>query len=177
MWGDRRGRDRHGADLGDRGKLTGAVSTPAPSTPATGPDYREPNHPIVHPDLPRYVEGTRCQGVLRIGDTEHHLSSGTTGPGRWLVENLPGGPGSGLTFAWKHVEGHAAALMRQHDINHAELFLNLQPCGPEGPAKCRVVLHKLIPPNATLDVRFPRDDGTTGLWRFHGGTKNWSELE
>jgi hypothetical protein len=104
------------------------------------------------------------------------LVSGEEGPGRWLLDNHAGGPGSGRTRAWTHVEGHAASVMRQQNISRAELFINQVPCGPTGAAKCRNVLYKLLPTGGILDVHYPKDDGTVGTWRFVGGRKGWTEV-
>lgn len=122
------------------------------------------------------MEGTKCQGVLTIDGEQIPLASGAGMPGQWLKDTLPGGPGSGLTMATTHVEGHAASLMRQRDVGHAELHINLPPCGPRGRANCRMVLNKLMPVGATLDVHFPKDDGTVGTWRFTGGQPLWKEV-
>lgn len=132
--------------------------------------------------MPLY-DGGKAQGVININGRETPLISGEDGPGRWLVENLPGGPGSGLTRAWTHVEGHAAGLMHQTKSpeqdsgrpQRADLFINKAPCDI-GRAKCRHVLHKLLPHGSVLDVHFPNDRGGVSTWRFAGGTKGWSEL-
>jgi hypothetical protein len=128
----------------------------------------------VHPKVPPY-EGGKTSGLLKIGDTEEPLVSGETGPGQWLMDNLTGGPGSGLTRAWTHVEGHAAGYMRMHGVNQAELFINQVPCAA-GAAKCRYVLNKLLAPGAILDVHFPNASGGVSTWRFIGGVTGWSEL-
>ena len=124
--------------------------------------------------MPPY-DGGKVRGVLNIGGKETPLISGEDGPGRWLIENLPGGPGSGLTRAWTHVEGHAAGTMHQTKASRADLYINKVPCDI-GRAKCRYVLHKLLPAGSTLDVHFPNDGGGVTTWRFVGGTKGWSEL-
>jgi len=123
--------------------------------------------------VPPY-DGGKVQGILDTGDREVPLISGEDGPGQWLIENLPGGPGSGLTRAWTHVEGHAAGYMHQNNVRHADLFINKAPCDI-GRAKCRYVLHKLLPPGSVLDVHFPDDSGTVRTWRFASGSKGWSE--
>ena len=88
----------------------------------------------MHPRVPKYVEDEKCQGVLSFGGEEVPLESGESGPGRWIRDNFPGGPGSGKTFEWKHVEGHAASV-RQRDIKRAEPYVNLEPCGLGGPSQ------------------------------------------
>jgi hypothetical protein len=77
--------------------------------------------------VPPY-DGGKVRGILNTGDREVPLISGEDGPGRWLIDNIPGGPGSGLTRAWTHVEGHAAGHMHQNDVQHADLFINKGPC-------------------------------------------------
>jgi SCP1.201-like deaminase len=128
----------------------------------------------VHPNVPPY-DDPPAMGVLRVGDVEVPLRSGENGPGRWLIDNLPGGPGSGRTFAWKHVEGHAAGLMNEYGVKDADLFINKVPCGdPPGPANCRFVLHKLLPEGSTLRVHFPGDDGSVTVWTFKSDVPRWT---
>ena len=123
--------------------------------------------------MPPYTGG-KVEGVLRVAGTERSLVSGEVGPGGWLKDNLPGGPGSGLTRAWTHVEGHAAGVMHQDGVTAAELFINKVPCAT-GAAKCRYVLGKLLPQGSVLDVHFPDESGGIRTWRFTGGVKGWSE--
>ncbi|TMD89974.1 MAG: hypothetical protein E6I73_09290 [Chloroflexi bacterium] len=127
----------------------------------------------LHPNVPAY-DGPPAQGILRVGNVEVPLRSGTQGPGTWLTDNLEGGKGSGLTFAWKHVEGHAAGIMNELGIKNADLFINKPPCGP-GAANCRTVLFKLLPEGSTLRVHFLNVDGTVGEWDFTGGVPGWVE--
>ena len=114
------------------------------------------------------------RGVLSAGGQEVPLVSGEDGPGRWLIDNLPGGPGSGLTRAWTHVEGHAAGFMHQHKVQQANLYINKAPCDI-GRAKCRYVLHKLLPTGSVLDVHFPNDSGGISTWRFVSGIEKWRQ--
>jgi hypothetical protein len=126
----------------------------------------------VHKNVPPYPGKGPTRGVLRVGDVEIPLVSGESQPGQWLMENLAGGAGSGRTFAWKHVEGHVAGIMRKHGVMDADLFINQVPCGP-GAAACRFVLHKLIPPGAKLRVHFLNQNQTVGTWLFEGGIPKW----
>jgi hypothetical protein len=86
----------------------------------------------VHPNVPPYTGG-KTQGVFVHNGVEIPLISGETGPGKWLVENLPGGAGSGLTRSWTHVEGHAAGIMRKYGLKNADLFINQIPCSKGSP--------------------------------------------
>lgn len=72
-----------------------------------------------------------------------------------------------MTEAVKHVEGHAAGLMRQHGIMEADLYINYV----GGPCKdyCIPSVPKLLPPGAKLRVHFPKPDGTVGVGHFIGG--------
>jgi hypothetical protein len=125
----------------------------------------------LHPNVPDYVDGP-AQGVLKVGNVEVPLKSGENGPGSWLMDNLEGGPGSGRTRAWTHVEGHTAGLMHEFTIKDADLYINKPPCGP-GAAKCRFVLYKLLPEGSTLRVHFIAADGTPTEWTFRGGVPGW----
>lgn len=128
----------------------------------------------VHPHVPTY-EGGPARGVMRVGKTDIPLQSGETGPGRYLKENLPGGPGSGLTRAWTHVEGHTVGIMHEFNLGKAELFINKAPCGV-GAAKCRFVLNKLLPEGSQLLVHFPGEDGGVTTWLFQHGVPKWAPL-
>jgi len=57
----------------------------------------------------------------------------------------------------------------------AVALTNKAPCDI-GRAKCRYVLHKLLPAGSVLDVHFPNDSGGISTWRFVAGRKGWSEL-
>lgn len=64
-----------------------------------------------------------------------------------------GSPGfDGYTLS--HVEGHAAALMRQLGIQEAWLRIN----NPEVCDSCQALLKKMLPPGAVLHIILP--DGT-----------------
>jgi len=129
----------------------------------------------VHPNVPPFQKGGHAQGILRVGDLEVPLQSGNNGPGRWFLENIEGGPGSGRTFAWRHVEGHTAGVMNEYAVKDADLFINKAPCGdPPGAANCRFVLNKLLPEGSTLRVHFPSDDGSVTVWTFKAGVPRWT---
>ena len=133
----------------------------------------------VHPKVPPLdAAGQNVRGVLKVGAEEVGLKPGEKGPGRWLIDNLKGGKGSGLTRAWTHVEGHGAGLMRRFNIRSAELFINKVPCGGASPAMCRFVLQKLMPPGAKLKVHFPDPNtGQTRTWLFEGGADGWRVIQ
>lgn len=53
-----------------------------------------------------------------------------------------------------HVEGHAAAIMQQQEINEGTLFIN----NPKICVSCDKLLPRMLPPGVTLNVVLP--DGT-----------------
>lgn len=130
----------------------------------------------VHPNVPSYTGG-KTKGVFKNGKLEVPLESGETGPGKWIFDNLPGGPGSGKTRAWTHVEGHAAGIMHKHGIKEAELFINQRPC-KLGAAKCQFVISKLLPPDGKLAVHFLKEDGiSVGIGIFESGVPGFKIIQ
>jgi hypothetical protein len=62
----------------------------------------------------------------------------------------PGSPGyDGRTLS--HVEGHAAAFMREQGITEGRLYIN----NPEICDNCTRLLPKMLPPGSTLSVVLP----------------------
>jgi len=60
---------------------------------------------------------------------------------------MRGSPGfDRLTLS--HVEGHAAALMRQEEISEGTLYIN----NPEICESCEYLLDRMLPPDATLKI-------------------------
>jgi RHS repeat-associated protein len=130
----------------------------------------------VHPAVPEWQQGDPARGIFAVDGHEVALKSGEVGPGSWFHEgdNFAGGSGSGRTWTTAHVEGHAAGIMRQlTDITDADLYINKIPCATGG--FCRFVLHKTLPPGATLRVHFPDGSGGVRTWTFTGGTPRWTE--
>ncbi|WP_442818793.1 DddA-like double-stranded DNA deaminase toxin [Streptomyces sp. NBC_01320] len=64
------------------------------------------------------------------------MKSQIPGPGRWFHEgdNFPGGPGSGRTYATRHVEGNAAGIMQKIGISDADLYINYEGAPARPPA-------------------------------------------
>ncbi|HEX6685587.1 MAG TPA: DddA-like double-stranded DNA deaminase toxin [Candidatus Limnocylindrales bacterium] len=160
----RAARDGDASDLPDLGRH--------------GNDVLSPNGSPVHPNVPPYVQGGPTRGVFEAGGQQVPLRSQVEGPGQWFHEgdNFPGGPGSGRTFSTTHVEGHAAAIMRQEGIMDADVFINRDTGPCESAGACRYVLHKLIPEGSTMRVHFPDASGTgVRTWTFTGGVPRWTE--
>jgi hypothetical protein len=82
---------------------------------------------------------------------------GRTGP----AQNAQKGPGSGFdpyTINSTHVEGHAAALMDQHGMNQATLYINNPVICPN----CNQNLPSMLPSGASLTVVLP--NGTAAIY-------------
>jgi SCP1.201-like deaminase len=100
------------------------------------------------PFLPRYVQGGPTAGVLQTpGRADIQLVSGTGGPASRMPADAPGFNMVRRT----HVEGHAAARMRELGINRATLYIN----NPEICPGCMTYLSRMLPPGATLNVVLP----------------------
>lgn len=69
-----------------------------------------------------------------------------------------------------HLEGHAAAVMRQHDLEHAVLYVNIPPCGwaNRDPWRCDQNLNKLLHPGTTLTVWVAQQDGNIDRFKYRG---------
>ena len=126
------------------------AAAPKPSAPVgTQPSLPFPGG--LPPQLAPYVPGGKTSGILETPTGPVALQSGYDGP----AEEMPSGsPGfDGLTLS--HVEGHAAALMRQDGIMEGTLYIN----NPKICQSCIRLLPTMLPPGATLNVVLP--DGTT----------------
>jgi hypothetical protein len=85
-------------------------------------------------------------GILVAGNQEFMLASGYGGAAR----NVPRGtPGFNLTTR-AHVEGHAAATMRQMGLEEATLYINNNPCA--GVRGCNALLPSMLPPGSSLRI-------------------------
>ena len=82
--------------------------------------------------------------------------SGRSGPAAAEAESSDWLPNR---FHWRtHVEGHAAALMRQHELKELELTTN----HPDGVCRaCDFQAPEMMSPDASLIVHTPGIDGTT----------------
>jgi hypothetical protein len=93
-------------------------------------------------------KGKPTAGILQIpGRRDIELVSGGGGPTSLLPNGSPGFD----RWTLKHVEGHAAALMRHLGIKRGTLYIN----NPAICSKCARNLHKMLPRGATLDVVLP----------------------
>jgi RHS repeat-associated protein len=100
--------------------------------------------------------GGKTSGILVSGGNETPLISGYSGPAAGIPRGTPGF--NIITRA--HVEGHAAAIMRQQEleeatlyINEATLYINKVPCG--GVQGCDYLLPRMLPEGSQLRVVGP----------------------
>jgi RHS repeat-associated protein len=126
----------------------------------------------VHPSLPPRT-GRQTQGIFSHGGVEVQLESKVKGPGQSLA-SLPGLDFKART-ALSHVEGHAAAVMRQHGIMEADLYINY--VGGPCPVYCQPSIPSLLPPGAKLRVHYPKPDGSVGVGIFVGGKPGFQILK
>ncbi len=100
--------------------------------------------------------GGKTEGVLESAEGDYYLRSGWAGPASQF-----GGKGTGFDIVTRtHVEGHAAALMRQLGLKEARVYVN----NPDICVSCRTLLPRMLPPGARLEVVTPR-----GAQTFVGG--------
>jgi RHS repeat-associated protein len=100
------------------------------------------------PPLPEFTPGGKTSGVFQTPTMSIPLQAGVQGP----ASSIPRGPGSGFDIVTTtHVEGHAAALMRQQGLQEGTLFLN----NPVICAPCANLLPRMLPPGSTLNVVLP----------------------
>ncbi|MEX0675931.1 MAG: DddA-like double-stranded DNA deaminase toxin [Pirellulales bacterium] len=103
------------------------------------------------PKLPTYSAGGKTTGVLRTSSGDVPLLSGRAGPAGSLAKPTPGFNAVTKT----HVEGHAAAIMRQQGIKEATIYIN----NPKICLPCQQNLANMLPSGSKLTVVLP--DGTT----------------
>jgi hypothetical protein len=123
--------------------------SPRPAAPAEA----QPELPFpggLPPKLAPY-SGGKTSGILELPDGKTvTLQSGYDGP----AKAMPGGSPGFDTITKGHVEGHAAAIMRQDDLSEGTLRIN----NPEICENCAELLPRMLPPGARLRVILP--DGT-----------------
>jgi hypothetical protein len=106
------------------------------------------------PQLAPYVKSGKTSGIFRApGMAPIELQSGYDGP----TQNLPAGSSGFNGVTLSHVEGHAAALMRQQGISEAWVEIN----NPEICGSCKVELKRMLPPGAVLHVILPNGKDET----------------
>lgn len=99
------------------------------------------------PKLPAYSPGEKTRGVFRAKGEDVPLLSGRAGPAASLAKATPGFNAITKT----HVEGHAAAIMRQQGIKEATIYIN----NPKVCRPCQQNLANMLPSGAKLTVVLP----------------------
>jgi hypothetical protein len=137
--------------------LSPAEPTPKPPTPGGSPSTppsaidTQPRLPFqsgLPPQLAPYVEGGKTYGIFRApNNVTIELQSGIQGP----AASIPLGTDGFDGVTRLHVEGHAAALMRQQSIPEAKLFIN----NPEICDSCKELLETMLPRGYILHVILP----------------------
>jgi hypothetical protein len=141
---------------------------PTPEAPAKAPSgppaavEPQPKLPFpggLPPKLAPYVPGGKTSGIFQSPDSpDIELQSGYDGPAASIP--LETDAFDGVTRS--HVEGHAAALMREQGITDGTLYIN----NPKICVSCTRLLPEMLPPGARLRVVLP--DGTITEFRGIG---------
>jgi hypothetical protein len=101
------------------------------------------------PELPSFRANGPTAGVLRSPGKDTELVSGEGGP----ASRMPAGSRGFDGYTMEHVEGHAAATMRELKIQEGTLYIN----HPNGPCpNCDSLLNRMLPSGARLEVVWPR---------------------
>jgi hypothetical protein len=100
------------------------------------------------PQLAPFKEDGPTSGVFTSGDNPPiELQSGKDGP----AKSIPLGTDGFDAYTRSHVEGHAAALMREGGITEGTLEIN----NPDICVNCERNLPTMLPPRSTLHVILP----------------------
>ena len=105
------------------------------------------------PTLPAFTPGGKTSGVLRTPTGEVPLQSGWQGP----ASSIPRGTSGFDIVTRTHVEGHAAAAMRQQGLSEATVYIN----NPQICPSCSRLLPRMLPPGSRLTVVLPDGTGVT----------------
>jgi hypothetical protein len=107
--------------------------------------------PSSAPKLATFSTGGKTSGVFRTSAGDLSFVSGRTGPASLVPKATPGFNAITRT----HVEGHAAATMRQKGIKEATIYIN----NPKICLPCQQNLANMLPSGSKLTVVLP--DGTS----------------
>jgi len=118
--------------------------------PRPGSTACPPSAPA-RPSLPTFTPGGKTSGVLRTPTGDVPLQSGWQGP----ASSIPRGTSGFDIVTRTHVEGHAAAVMRQQGLTEATVHIN----NPQICTSCSKLLPRMLPPGSRLTVVLP--DGTS----------------
>lgn len=130
--------DSEGGGGGDGGETTPRPSESQGELPFPGG---------LRPELAPFTGG-KTSGIFQAQDLPPvELQSGYDGP----AADMPDGSSGFDLITKSHVEGHAAALMRQEGISEGTLYIN----NPKICGSCTRWLPRMLPPGATLNVVLP----------------------
>lgn|GEM_PF-1384376 len=136
--------------MGDLVKSTPPpVDAPKAAPNAIAPQSSDP------PRLETFQPRSKTHGVVRSNAGEFSIKSGRDGPAASMPKGSPGF--NAITST--HVEGHAAAFMRQNGIQEATVYIN----NPKICLPCRQNLAHMLPPNSKLTVVLPDESSETFL--------------
>jgi hypothetical protein len=99
------------------------------------------------PQLAPYVPGGKTSGIFESPNGSLELQSGYDGP----AKSVPLGTDGFDAYTRSHVEGHAAALMREQGITEGTLYIN----NPKICDSCTRLLPTMPAPGSTLNVVLP----------------------
>jgi hypothetical protein len=156
----------------------------------TAPRYPWSNRPPVPDFHPARKNSTCIEEVRRVGwprnregriaargrlyDAEGRPITGTIEAGRGPADAAadlkePWASDERMTTRW-HLEGHVAAVMREHRLKEAVVYINLAPCGTmqKDQWRCHPNLKHLLPVGARLRIWAVREDGKIREYVYHG---------
>jgi hypothetical protein len=150
---------RGAATAAEARSVAGATSQADRAAAGAAPGGAAPTRPAV-PDF----AGGKTSGVLRTPTGDVPLQSGWQGP----ALSIPKGTSGFDIVTRTHVEGHAAAAMRQQGLTDATVYIN----NPVICDSCMNNLPRMLPNGSRLTVVTP--DGTAIT--FTGGSRNVSAV-
>ncbi len=98
--------------------------------------------------LPERNGRGKTTGILVTNERAMMIESGYEGPTATIPRGTPGFN----SYVRGHVEGHAAAVMRQEGIRDATLYINNIPC-----TQCQINLRYMLPEGARLRIVGPQN--------------------
>ncbi|WP_205326964.1 DddA-like double-stranded DNA deaminase toxin [Glycomyces sp. YM15] len=176
---------------GSSGSGSGSSQNPTgPSLTATPPKRPWANNPPVpdfHPERPNdtCVEETQRVGWPlnengqisargRIYDSDGRAITGTVKAGNGPADKMkdlkePWASDERMRTRW-HIEGHAAAIMRQYKLNTAVIYINIVPCGKASRDqwRCHENLRHLLPKGSHMVVWIVHENGMREKIKYPG---------
>ena len=122
------------------------------------PTHAEGQGSRIDDRIPDRPGGGATHGVVDSPNGPLFFVSSETGPGSTYIDSSTGAPAS--NYSGSHVEGHVAALMREHGIAHLTVTINNRdgPCGTCLGASDSSV-GNILPVGSSLTVRYMDEGG------------------